>query len=269
MTTIDPWALTADGLSFGTFAHSIEVVRGMESLPARRGRSQQAYARHGDVPSFNSYFSAKTLPLLITIGRWDDDGVDGLTGHAGGQLGQLRDNWDQMATILGKRHGFIDLRRFIPQEPVDPEDPVVTLELQGDAVVNRPVVVSGSVGVWKALVEFVLPYPFWHELPEVERAAATSHSFTTGGTAPINDMVFTFSGDGTLSYGAVDITVEGSSGAVTVDVGQRKAFQGGNVDMSVLRLEDAADNWMEWPAQTAISLTSTVSVAVDYFNARH
>lgn len=260
MTLIDPWRLTADSLSFGTFAHSIEVVRGMESVAARRGRSQQAYARHGDIPSYNSFFQAKRLPLLITIGSWDEDGA---IDHPSGLFGELRDNWEAMATVLSKRHGFIDLRRFIPDASGDP------IELQANATVHRMVEVTGSPALWKVLVEFVLPYPFWHELPEIERGSATSHSFTTGGTAPINDMVLTFAGDGTLSYGDIDITVEGSSGAVTVDVGQRKAFVGGDLDMSVLRLPDAAENWMEWPAQTAITLTSSVGVAVDYFNARH
>jgi hypothetical protein len=56
---------------------------------------------------------------------------------------------------------------------------------------------------------------------------------------------------------------------VTVDVGQRKVFQGGELAMDLIRLSKAMDNWMEWPPQTAITLSSDVNVAVDYYNARH
>lgn len=260
MTQIDPWRITADGLSFGTFAHSIEQVQGVESVAARRYKGQRSYARHGDIPTFRSYYEAKTFPLMITLGPWDPDGdID----HPTGYFGHLRKNWESLATVIGKRHGFIDLRRFVP------DDAGESVELQADAVVGRTVPVRGSVAVWRVLVEFILPYPFWHELPKVEREAAMSHSFTTGGTAPINDMVFTFAGDGTLSWGDVDITVAGSTSAVTVDVGQRKVFQSGQLAMDLIRLSKAMDNWMEWPPQTAITLSSDVNVAVDYYNARH
>lgn len=266
MTTIDPWTISADGLSFGTFAHSIEVVRGIESVPARRGRSQEAYARHGDIAAFDSYYAAKTVTLLVKIGPWDDDGVS--NQHAAGNFGQLRENWEQMAVVLGKRHDFIDLQRIVPADSGDSGE---TVTLQADAVVHRSVEVTGSPVLWQALVEFILPYPMWHENPQVQRSAATSHQIMVGGTAPVADMVFVFSGDGTVTWTETGyaIGVSGSTGAVTVDVGKRKATQGGNVDMSVLRLADAPDNWMEWPAQTEVNLSSTVNVAVNYYNARH
>lgn len=258
---IDPYRLTIDGVSLGTYAHMIEVVRGIDVLTGRVRQPATVAFRHGTVPTADWYYDEKILPLVITVAPWDEDG--GAT-HSVGDQGHLRDNLDVLLHLFGKR-SLLDVRRLVPTEESDE-----VMELQAYATVGRNVVVDGGPAHRQFAVDLILPYPLWHELPEVELSADTSHTITTGGTAPIADMVFTLSGDGTVSDDlGHSFTISGSAGPVTVDVGAREVYEGGNLAMSLFSLDGGRDNWMEWPAQTEIEVTSTVAVAVSYFNARH
>lgn len=264
MTTIlNPYHLTVDGLSLGTYAHQIEVVRGIDVLPDRRYGPSQIAFRHGTSPTADWYFESKVLPLLITVSPWDDDGDQ---NHTAGMQGHLRDNLDELMTIFGKR-SMIDVRRFVPAEESPGDD---LIELQAWATVGKGTIIDGGVDQRQFRIDLILPYPMWHELPEIELAADTSHTLDIGGTAPVADMVFEVSGDGTVSDDlGHSFTIDGSASAVTVDVGKREAYEGGNLKMSVFSLDGGADNWFEWPAQSTVNVTSDVSVAISYFNARH
>lgn len=259
--TINPYYLSADGLVIGTYASTIEVIRGLRGIGGKRRQPVYAASRDGSVPSGELYAEEKRLPLQITIGPWDEDAA---SDHPDGPIGHLQENLDALETIFGKS-GLIDLRQIVPHRDGD-------IEIQAWGLVDKAVVVSGDPGRWSMLVELILQWPYWHELPQVTRASATSHSFTTGGTAPIADMVATFAGDGILTYaaGGSILEIAGSSGAVVVDVGRRTVTQGGVPARGLLRLGDGTPaHWMRWPAQTAIAVTSTVGVALAYQNARH
>lgn len=259
-TQIDPWRFTIDGVSLGTFAHMIQVVRGVDVLPGRLRTPIFVAYRHGTALTADWYFDEKTLPLLITAAPWDDDGD---STHAVGDEGHLRDNLDVLMRLFGKR-SLLDVRRLVPTEESDEE-----MELQAYATVGRQVIVDGTPVHRQFFVDLILPYPFWHELPIINRGASTSHSFTTGGTAPIADMILTLSGDGTVSDNqGGSFIIDGSAGAVVVDMGAREVSEGGQLAMALFD-NAGRDNWMEWPANTAITITSTVSVAVAYYNARH
>lgn len=258
---IDPYRLTIDGVSLGTYAHMIEIVRGLDVLPGRVRTPATVAFRHGTVPTADWYYDEKILPLVITVAPWD---ADGDATHSVGDQGHLRDNLDALLHLFGKR-SLLDVRRLIPTEESDE-----VMELQAYATVGRNVIVDGGPVHRQFAVDLILPYPMWHELPEVELSADTSHTITTGGTAPIADMVFVLSGDGTVSDNlGHEFSISGSTGPVTVDVGAREVYEGGELAMSLFSLDGGRDNWMEWPAQTEIEVTSTVAVAVSYFNARH
>lgn len=263
MTVINPFYLKLDGLTVATFSHQVESLTGLRTIPPRRRRPRYVAGRHGSVVS-ESPFDELRLPIDVSLWPYDEDGAE---VSVFGLVGQLQANWDELVAVITKR-GTVDVRQVIPVQ--DPEESgVAALELQADGLFDKTTMATASKSKWTLATSLVLPWPFWHELPKVTRAEATSHSFTTEGTAPIANMVFTFSGDGTLTYSQTGhkIGVEGSSGAVTVDVRNRKVFQGGELAMGLLRL-DAPDYWMEWPAQSAVTLSSTVPVAVEYHNAR-
>jgi hypothetical protein len=258
---IDPYRFTIDGVSLGTYAHMIEVVRGLDVLAGRVRNAATVAFRHGTIPTADWYFDEKVLPLVITVAPWDADGD--LT-HGVGDQGHLRDNLDELLHLFGKR-SLLDVRRLVPSEESDE-----LLELQAYATVGKTVLVDGGPVHRQFAVDLILPYPFWHELPVVELAEDTSHTFTTGGTAPVADMVYVLAGDGTVSDDlGHEFTISGSSGPVTVDVGAREVYEGGLLAMSLFDLDGGRDNWVEWPARTEVEVTSTVAVAVSYFNARH
>lgn len=263
MTQLNPYYVSLDGLNLGTLAYSIETVRARRVIPPKRRTPLPVAFRHGTVPRFDAYSDERRWPLLITLFPTDESGDQ---DEDFGRVGQLEANLDDLFTVLAKRDDFIDVRQLIPVDDGSGEP----LELQGDAICASYVELEGNDTIWGVQVELVFPYPYWHELPKIERSAATSHSIVTGGTAPIADMVLTLAGDGTVSLdGTAMFRIDGSSGPVVVDVGKREVTQGGELAMGLFRpTVNMPENWMEWPAQTAVSLTSTVNVAVDYYNAR-
>lgn len=262
MTVINPFYLSADGHVISTYADSIEIIRGLKTFPAKRRQVLYAANRHGSLVAPHLYRAENHLQIQITLLPVTADNV---TNHPHGGVGHLQENLDFLFAIFDKSTP-IDLRQRIPTRDVSG-----LLELQASALVDSVVTVEGNAGVWRMLVDLVLQYPWWHELPLIPRGSASSHSFTTGGTAPIADMVLTFAGNGTLTYAAGSSVLEiaDGTGAVIVDVGRRLVTQAGLPARGLLRLGASTPaHWMEWPANTAISLTSTVGVAVDYYNAR-
>lgn len=252
MTVLNPYHLTVDGLSLGTYAHMIEQVRGIDVLADRRRSPAQVAYRHGTTPTADWYFDEKVLPLLITVSPWDEDGVSALE-----MQGHLRDNLDELLTIFGKR-SLLDVRRFVPIDEGSGGDDL--LELQAWATVGRGSVIDGGVNQRQFRIDLILPYPFWHELPQITGATGT---FTTGGTAPIADMILTVAG-GAVSDGLGHSFT--TVGAGIVDVGKREFYQSGILSMANFSLDGGEDNWMEWPAQTEVDLSGATAA---YFNARH
>jgi hypothetical protein len=237
-------------------------VRGTAAIPGLRDTDQHVAFRHGVWDDDDPYVDGRTLALRIEVHSVDEYGERTESAYW-----HLRDNWEDLAAVAGKR-GLIDVRQYIPS--VESGE---SIELQGFARRRSQVELDGDAAVWVLDLELKFAYPWWHELPLVELASDTSHAIDTGGSAPIADMVFTFAGDGTLTDDlnlGHEIGIAGSSGLVTVDVGKREVYEGGELAMGLLRLGDGSpENWMEWPARTTINLTADVAVAVDYYVARH
>lgn len=262
MKIVNPYYITLDGLNLNTAAHNIEVVTGLKVVPDRRSTDRTIASRHGAEVS-DEYFQSRRMRLRVTMFPNDDDGTPGEDGP----VADLHAGWDDLVTVIAKR-GLIDVRHFVPDEDSESDDSVI--ELQGDARVRRTVMVDGDAAVWTADVELEFPWPFWHELPKVTLAADTSHSFNSGGTAPVADMVFTFAADGEVSdsLSGHKLGVSGMTGSeVVVDVGRRKVFEDGELAMGLLTV-DAPDYWMEWPAQTDITLTASSAVGVEFYRSR-
>lgn len=262
MTILNPHYLSADGHVMATYADSIEIIRGLKVLTGKRRELVYAANRHGSVPVSHLYREENRLTIQITILPVDaDDDVD----HPHGGVGHLQENLDALFAIFDKSTA-IDLRQWIPTRVVG------GLELQASGFVESVVTVEGNAGVWRMLVELVLQYPWWHELPVLSAASAAGVlNITTGGTAPVADMVLTFASDGTLTWaaGGSILQILGATGAVIVDVGKRTVTQGGLPARGLLRLGAGTPaHWLEWPAQTAIAMTTTVGVTASYYNAR-
>jgi len=251
-----------DSLDLDGTRYLVEKVRGTAAVAARRHSGQRIAFRHGTWDEDDPYTDEKILNLRISIHAVDEYGEQPYSPYH-----HLRENFEDLAAVLGKR-GRIDVRQYLPEDPDESgSDPI---ELQNYARVRRQLEIGGDALVWYMDIELVFAYPYWHELPQISLASDTSHVIETGGSAPIADMVLTFAGDGTLSDDqGHEISISGSSGAATVDVGAREVTEGGSLAMSLLDLGSGTpEYWMEWPTRTTVNLTSDVGVAVDYFRAR-
>ena len=188
MALPDVYAVTVDGFRIGDFAAMVEEFTGLVGVAGKRGTSPTALSRHGAVPTGRTWSAPRTRTLGITL--FDTD-ANGDRDHPYGNVGQWQANLDDLQAIYGK-HGLIDYRRTI----LTAAGPV---ECQGWAKVLRTIDPTGSPSATRMAVQLEFDWPWLHELPKVTLAADTSHAIATGGTAPIADMVFTFSGDGTLT----------------------------------------------------------------------
>lgn len=113
-----------------------------------------------------------------------------------------------------------------------------------------------------------LPSGFWEDV-SASQAVGNPPAVTTGGDRPISDMVLTFSGPGFLehtdSLGQVSrVTIDAGAGAGTyiVDVGAWTVLKGAAAQDAFLTITQ--DWWMKFQPGVAQSLTSDVSVTVDW-----
>lgn len=235
----------------------VERVRGTAAISGRRPAGRRVAYLHGEWDDGDDpYAEPKDLELLISVHAFDEYGA-----RTGTPYSHLRENFEDLAFEIEAR-GKLDVRQHLADGT----------EIQNAARVYSQTEIQGDPLVWYMTVGLRFPYPWWHELPQISRASSTAHAITTAGSAPIADPVFTFAGDGTLTDDlglGHEITISGSSGAVVVDVGAREVTQGGVLAMSLLELgEDSPEHWLEWPARTSLNVSSTVGVAIDYYNAR-
>lgn len=259
MALPDEYAVTVDGFRIGDYAAMVEEFTGLVGVAAWRGTAQSALARHGAIPRGRTWSAPRTRTLGITL---FDTNKDGDRNHPYGSVGQWQANVDDLLAIFGKQ-GLIDYKRTI----LTATGPVVC---QGSARVLRTIDPTGSTSATRMAVQLEFDWPWLHELPKVTLAADTSHTIATGGTAPIADMVFTFTGDGTLTDNqGHTITVTGSTGPVTVDVGKREVRSGGQLALGLLGTTGLKEWWCEWPARTNVTLSSDVAVGVEFHRARH
>lgn len=110
----------------------------------------------------------------------------------------------------------------------------------------------------------VSPYPYWKQGGNQSTDTISgADTLVNGGNAPVYDAVMVFAGDGTFTHSGLgwEIEVAGSTGAVTVNLGQRTATMGGNPADNVVRRSDRDWGWF-LPGNNAV--TSTVSTVVTW-----
>lgn len=115
------------------------------------------------------------------------------------------------------------------------------------------------------------PSGFWEDVTASTAASATPPVVTTGGDRPVDDMVLTFAGPGTLTHtdelGVVsEITIDAAAGAGTyvVDVGAGSVTKTGANQDEFLTVTQPW--WMKFSPGAAQDLDSDVAVAVSWRN---
>jgi hypothetical protein len=256
---LSPHHLRVDGRSLATLANGITDFDGHVTAPAVRGGDISEVWRPGLLPGgYNLVPEATIQRLKIWAAPWD---ADGDLDPDYGPEGHRRENVNELLKIFGKRGSGISVAWDVP----DLAASVVTLTNTARVRESVPVTGNHLRGIDVAL-EY--PYPYWHVGDAIVRAGASSHSFTPGGYSEIWDMVLTFAGDGTLTHtqSGDTITVVGSAGPVTVNVGARTITEGGSPARNRARFNRPW--WQRWNAGQAVTLTvSGTTVAVTYYEA--
>ena len=113
-------------------------------------------------------------------------------------------------------------------------------------------------------VPLVGDWPYWHEGGnESTDTISGADTITIGGSTAAYDAVLIFAGDGafTNTTEGWTITVTGSAGPVTVDLGERTVTEGGNPAANRIRRTDRDWGWFGVGSNT---VTSSVSVGVTW-----
>ena len=124
-------------------------------------------------------------------------------------------------------------------------------------------------GIRSAILPLTAPWGTWWEGgQESTQAVSGASAVVVGGTQPVYDAIIEFSGDGTFEHTVLgwEITITGSSGAVTVDLGNRTVTEGGLPATALMtRVPVVGDGrvW-GWFTQGSNSVTSTVATTVTW-----
>lgn len=111
---------------------------------------------------------------------------------------------------------------------------------------------------------------WWEGGLQSSEAVSGATALVVGGTQPVYDARIVFSGDGTFEHTDLgwEITIAGSSGAVTVDLGRRLVTQGGlpaTALMTRVPVVGEGRVWGWFPVGTN-NVTSTVGTTVEWRN---
>ena len=112
-------------------------------------------------------------------------------------------------------------------------------------------------------------WPYWHEGGNESTDTITgADTLVVGGNVDVYDAVLVFAGDGTFTHSTLGWAIEvvGSSGAVTVDLGNRTVEEGGNPAPNRIRrtVVPGSGRVWGWFTDGNNSVTSDVSVVVTW-----
>lgn len=214
------YGITADGANLTDFCDRVVIVT--EGMANRESANFRVPGVEGEFSYPNKLWEAGNV-IMETFLRYTDP--DGDVTHEDGAAGHVYENLSHLRRIFGK-NGLVDLRRTAPD--------------YGETSMLVEVIQGPNDGSFPAHKIWVLraPKPFWSGLTQVT-ISATTNDYRPDGDAPIDDMVVTFSGAGSVTIGDEFIEM---SGAGVVDVGKRTVMAGGNhVDR---RLSVFSDRWL-------------------------
>lgn len=116
-------------------------------------------------------------------------------------------------------------------------------------------------------IPLVSPMPYWKEGGNQSTDTINgSDTLVNGGNANVYDAVLVFAGDGSFSHNTLGwvLTISGSGGAVTVNMGARTVTEGGNAADNLLRRSGPDARKWGWFTPGNNSVTTTVSVEVTW-----
>lgn len=240
--------LSGSGITGGTNINS--TLLGVEDWSGVLGHTGISYVpvevsgRQGGSLTGDGLAKARLLQLNMVITR------NGLLSS--GPI-NLVANTDTFLSLLAKPAGnYLEIvlpdasKRFLHVTALDPAS-------IGQPKTNRHISVS-----------LYSPQPYWH-------LGGTQSSYTSGGTitnagqVTVYDAVVVFAADGTFTNSTAgwSLTITGSSGAVTVDLGNRTVTQAGIPADQLLTRTDRDWGWF-LPGANTVSGSATVTWRTQY-----
>ena len=249
--------LSATGIAGGTSINSTAIhVQDWSGVLGNPGVSLTPFSvtgRPGDLLVGDALPKSRLLTLNMEITRWGP--VNGGLVEPTEQE-QVVANTDDFLTLLANPLGnYLEITlpdttlRFVKAYALDPA------QVNQDRTLRRISVPMFASPYWRA---------GGNQSTDTISGADT---LTTMGRVTVYDPVLVFSGDGafTNSTAGWTLTITGSTGAVTVDVGARTVTMGGVPADQVLTVTDREWGWFLPGANTVTSSVSTVVTWRDAF----
>lgn len=185
----------------------------------------------------------------ILITRLLDSEPDGTVSHVDGRAGHINENLSALKTIFNKRTSLVSLTRTAPDF--------------GDQVLECVLMDTPQSGQDRLEIVWTLkcPKPLWRAATVTTTNPITTGAFDPGGNAPVDDMVLTFTGAGSVESEFGD-KVEVTATCI-VDVGARTVKVGSTPTPGLIL--PANERWLHLDGGRSTTLTVTGTVAMDHY----
>jgi hypothetical protein len=188
------WAYEADLVDLYDHCKSVRVLT--EYGLASRGDADFANpGQHGVYYAPNKLLGAGNVVLSTYL---LDSEPDGTITHVDGPSGHIMENLSVLKRIFNKSAGLVTLRRSAPH--IGGQELFVELIDQPQEGQDR----------FEVIWTLKSPKPLWRSEVNINTPAMASGNFNPGGDAPVDDMLFTFTGPG-----EVECTTTGTGFEVT------------------------------------------------------
>lgn len=224
-------------------------------LPGRRGFNSELLGQPG---SRHRRKLPRPRLMTLSVSVWDRDDQGTITAP-NGKCEELEDNMDTLLGLLGGGRGG----QFMIQDDRQDSTTRWIMAEAGEAFFVEGPLFGELHAAYTLLCPVTCAYPFWQSETLNSDTLSGADTLTNAGNAPIYNSVLTYSGDGTLtnSDDGDTLEVDGSSGSVIVDIGERTVTQGGSAADGLLIPSDPT--WMVFGAGTT-NVNATVSIGASY-----
>lgn len=186
MTATTTETLTVDGVNLKTLATNVESLAATLRSAGRRGANAIVAGRDGSLytpykPVENGIF---TLPMWIAPCDVDE----GIPGGSNARK-EFYKNLDMITALFDKDYGLLDVRHTLPDGTIR--------QAMCDVLTSIDFTTQGVNPIAKFVVELINTDSFWKDVTLTNANSSLINSpwtWATGGTAPVNDAVYTVTG---------------------------------------------------------------------------
>lgn len=236
-----------DGVSILDYATSFRVLSEY-GLTTRRDVDFYQPGAHGVIHVADKLDDSG---LLVLATRIRDTNPSGVVDHADGRPGHIVSNLAQLKRRFGRHDRQVTISRTLPHYGE------VSIDVE---LVDQPQPGSDR---FEVIWTFKAAKPYWKVATAVTTNPLTTGSFNPGGDGPVDDMVLTFTGNGSVVHANGDrVEIAGGSGTVVVDVGNRTVLSGSTDRQEWLVV--ANERWLHLEGGINNTLTVTGTVAMTH-----